>query len=68
MSDWLLFLIGAFAGNIFGMMVMSMLSMSKIGDLDSEIRYLRVQRKLLKEEILKKSAKPKPRKYRKRKK
>ena len=68
MNDLLIFIIGVFSGNAFGMLIMSLLCMSKIGDLDSEIRDLRVQRQLLKEELLKKHAKPKPRKYRKRKK
>jgi hypothetical protein len=67
MSELLIFIIGVFSGNVFGMLIMSLLCASKFGDLDSEIRDLRVQRQLLKEELLKPRAKPKPRKYRKRK-
>ena len=66
MNDWLLFVIGLTIGNVFGMFVMSMLATGKFADQESEIRDLRVQRQLLKEELLKQDAKPKPRKYRRR--
>ena len=68
MSDWLLFTIGLILGNIIGMALSAILTSGKVSDLYSEIRDLRVQRKLLKEEIQKitRRAKPKPRKQRKR--
>ena len=68
MSDWLLFVIGLILGNIIGMVLSAILTSGKVSDLYSEIRDLRVQRKLLKEEIQKimRRAKPRPRKQRKR--
>ena len=68
MSDWLLFVIGLILGSMLGMMLSAILTSGKISDLYSEIGDLRVQRKLLKEEIQKiiRRAKPKPRKQRKR--
>ena len=68
MSDWLLFVIGLILGSMIGMMLSAILTSGKISDLYSEIGDLRVQRKLLKEEIQKiiRRAKPKPRKQRKR--
>jgi len=68
MSDWLLFVIGLILGNMIGMALSAILTSGKVSDLYSEIGDLRVQRKLLKEEIQKimRRAKPKPRKQRKR--
>ena len=68
MSDWLLFSIGLIIGSMIGMVLSAILTSGKISDLYSEIGDLRVQRKLLKEEIQKimRTAKPKPRKQRKR--
>ena len=68
MSDWLLFVIGLILGNIIGMALSAILTAGKVSDLYSEIGDLRVQRKLLKEEIQKimRRAKPKPRRQRKR--
>jgi uncharacterized membrane-anchored protein YhcB (DUF1043 family) len=68
MSDWLLFSIGLIIGSMIGMVLSAILTSGKISDLYSEIGDLRVQRKLLKEEIQKimRRAKPKPRKQRKR--
>ena len=68
MSDWLLFTIGLILGNIIGMALSAILTAGKVSDLYSEIGDLRVQRKLLKEEIQKimRRAKPRPRKQRKR--
>ena len=68
MSDWLLFTIGLILGNIIGMALSAILTAGKVSDLYSEIGDLRVQRKLLKEEIQKimRRAKPKPRRQRKR--
>ena len=68
MSDWLLFVIGLILGNMIGMALSAILTSGKVSDLYSEVRDLRVQRKLLKEEIQKimRRAKPKPRRQRKR--
>ena len=68
MSDWLLFSIGLIIGSMIGMVLSAILTAGKVSDLYSEIGDLRVQRKLLKEEIQKimRRAKPKPRKQRKR--
>ena len=68
MSDWLLFVIGLILGNMIGMALSAILTSGKISDLYSEIGDLRVQRKLLKNEIQKitRRAKPKPRSQRKR--
>ena len=68
MSDWLLFVIGLILGNMIGMALSAILTSGKVSDLYSEIGDLRVQRKLLKEEIQKitRRAKPKPRRQRKR--
>jgi hypothetical protein len=68
MNDWLLFAIGIIIGNILGITFSAILNSGKVSDLYSEVRDLRVQRKLLKEEIQKitRRAKPKPRKQRKR--
>jgi uncharacterized membrane-anchored protein YhcB (DUF1043 family) len=68
MSDWLLFSIGLIIGSMIGMVLSAILTSGKISDLYSEIGDLRVQRKLLKEEIQKimRRSKPKPRKQRKR--
>ena len=66
MNDWLLFVIGLFVGSTLGVLLTALLSASKTEDLHMEIQDLRTQRKLLKEELLKKQpSKLKPRKYRK---
>ena len=66
MNEWVLFTIGIFIGGIVGVMTLALVSAGKTADLYSEIQDLRIQRKLLKEELLKKKvSKPKPRKYRK---
>ena len=49
-----------------GVLVMYLITSSKTLDLKEEITDLRVVRKLLKEELLKKQTKPTPRKYRRR--
>ena len=68
MNEWILFTIGIFIGGIVGVMAIALVSAGKTADLYSEIQDLRIQRKLLKEELLKKKfSKPKPRKYRKKK-
>ena len=61
------FTIGFFIGGMLGVMGMAILTSSKTEDLYREIQDLRTQRKLLKEELVKKQTKPKPRKYRKKK-
>ena len=66
MNEWVLFTIGIFIGGIVGFMSIALLTAGKTEDLYNEIQDLRIQRKLLKEELLKKKfSKPKPRKYRK---
>ena len=66
MNEWILFTIGIFIGSIVGVMSIALVSAGKTADLYSEIRDLRTQRKLLKEELLKKQpSKLRPRKYRK---
>ena len=66
MDDWLLFVIGLFVGSTLGVLLTALLSASKTEDLHMEIQDLRTQRKLLKEELLKKQpSKLRPRKYRK---
>ncbi len=65
MNEWVLFTIGIFIGSMGGIMTMALLSARKVGDLYSEIHDLRTQRKLLKDELLKRvSRKPPPRKQR----
>ena len=65
MNDWLLFVIGLFTGSTLGVLLTVLLSAGKTKDLHSEIQDLRIQRKLLKEELLKKFPnKPRPRKRR----
>ena len=65
MNDWLLFVIGLFVGSTLGVLLTALLSASKTEDLHMEIQDLRTQRKLLKEELLKKQpSKLRPRKYR----
>ena len=54
MNDWLLFVIGLFTGSTLGVLLTALLSASKTEDLHMEIQDLRTQRKLLKEELLKK--------------
>ena len=64
MNDWLLFVIGLFTGSTLGVLLTALLSASKTEDLHMEIQDLRTQRKLLKEELLKKQpSKLRPRKY-----
>ena len=61
------FTIGFFIGGMLGVMGMAILTSGKTEDLYREIQDLRTQRKLLKEELVKKQTKPTPRKYRKKK-
>jgi len=63
MNEWLLFTIGFMIGGTVGIMCMAFLSVRRYNNMEGEIQDLRTQRKLLKEELLKKeSRKPKPRK------
>ena len=61
------FTIGFFIGGMLGIMMMALLSVNKYNNMESEIMDLRTQRKLLKEELVKKQTNPTPRKYRKKK-
>tara|TARA_B100000029_G_scaffold419834_1_gene425464 strand:+ start:2077 stop:2274 length:198 start_codon:yes stop_codon:yes gene_type:complete len=65
MNEWLLFTIGLLIGSTVGIMGMALLGVRRYNNMEGEIQDLRTQRKLLKEELLKKeSRKPKPRKRR----
>ena len=68
--EWILFTIGLLIGSIGGSLAVAMVSAGRYSDLDSEIISLRLQRKMLKEELLKqKPKKPyKKRNYKPRKK
>ena len=67
MSEGVLFTIGLLLGSVGGVMTMVIISVRKTSDLYSEIQDLRTQRKLLRDELVKKQTKPTPRKYRKKK-
>tara|TARA_B100001564_G_scaffold232534_1_gene196441 strand:- start:182 stop:400 length:219 start_codon:yes stop_codon:yes gene_type:complete len=67
MTNELIFIIGLAIGALIGVVSISIFAASRITDLDSEVRDLRVQRKLLKEELQKPQGKPTPRKKRYRK-
>ena len=67
MSDWILFTIGIMIGGMLGIMASAIVSARKQFDLNNEILDLRTQRKLLRDELVKKQTKPTPRKYRKKK-
>jgi len=60
--EWILFTIGLLIGSICGSLAVAIVSSGKMSDLDNQIISLRIQRNLLKEELLKQ--KPK-RKYKK---
>ena len=64
MNEWLLFVIGVSIGTLFGVVSISLFVSTRITDLQSEVFDLRIQRKLLKEELLKPRGKPKPRQKR----
>jgi len=65
MNEWILFTIGIFIGGMLGVMTMALVSANRFSNMNSEIQDLRTQRLLLKEELLKrKPSKPKPRKFR----
>jgi len=66
MIDVLWVIVGIFIGTVGGIVIISLTTSGKIDDLENEIRDLRNQRQLLKEEIfrLDNQSKPKPRKKR----
>ena len=65
MNEWLLFTIGILIGGILGTMIMALLCANRYSNMNSEIQDLRTQRLLLKEELLRrKPSKPKPRRFR----
>jgi len=64
MSSELIFVIGLSIGALVGVFTISLFVAGKITDLQSEVYDLRVQRKLLKEELEKPKGKPTPRKKR----
>jgi len=55
--EWILFTIGLVIGSILGMMIIGIVSSGKMSDLDNEIISLRIQRNLLKDELLKQKPK-----------
>ena len=65
MSNELIFIIGLSIGALLGVDTICLFVSVRITDLQVEIRDLRIQRKLLKEEIEKPRGKPKPRVKRK---
>ena len=65
MSNELIFIIGLSIGALLGVVTICLFVSVRITDLQVEIRDLRIQRKLLKEEIEKPRGKPKPRVKRK---
>jgi hypothetical protein len=67
MTNELVFIIGLSIGALIGVVSISIFAASRIADLDAEVRDLRVQRKLLKEELQRQDGKPTPRKKRYRK-
>ena len=64
MSNEIVFVIGLSIGGIVGVFALSLFVSRRIVDLQSEIRELRIQRKLLKEELQKPQGKTTPRKKR----
>ena len=67
MTNELVFIIGLSIGALIGIVSISIFAASRITNLDAEVRDLRVQRKLLREELEKPQGKPTPRKKRYRK-
>ena len=64
MTNELVFIMGFSIGGLLGVVSISIFAATRITDLHSEVRDLRVQRKLLKEELQKPQGKPTPRKKR----
>ena len=63
--EWILFTIGLLIGSIGGSLGVAIISSGKHSDLDNEIISLRIQRNLLKDELLKKKRPYKKKKYKK---
>ena len=61
--EWILFTIGLLLGSIGSIVMLSIVTAGKMSDLDSEILSLRIQRNLLKDELLKKRKPYKKKKY-----
>jgi hypothetical protein len=61
--EWILFTIGLLLGATMGVIAMSIISSGAHSSLDNEIISLRLQRKMLKDELLKKKRPYKKRKY-----
>ena len=64
MSSEIIFIIGFCIGGLIGVVTISLFASVRITDLQSDVRDLRVQRKLLKEELEKPQSKPTPRRKR----
>ena len=64
MSSELIFIIGLSIGALVGVVTICLFVSTRITDLQSEVYDLRIQRKLLKEELEKPQGKPTPRKKR----
>jgi|TARA_R100001163_G_C4981882_1_gene137711 type III secretory pathway component EscU len=64
MSSELIFIIGLSIGALLGVVTICLFVSVRITDLQAEIRDLRVQRNLLKEELEKPKGKPTPRRKR----
>ena len=61
--EWILFIIGFLLGSIGAVVMLSIVTAGKMSGLDSEIISLRMQRTLLKEQLVKKKRPYKKRKY-----
>ena len=55
--EWILFTIGILLGVTLGVIIMSFVVSGRYGDLDNEVISLRIQRNLLKDELLKQKPK-----------
>lgn len=66
MSSELIFIIGLSIGALVGVVTICLFVSVRITDLQSEVFDLRIQRKLLREELEKPQTKPTPRKKRRR--
>ena len=55
--EWILFTIGLLIGSIGGSLAVAIVSSGKMRDLDNEVISLRIQRKMLKDELLKQKPK-----------
>ena len=66
MNEIVLYVIVFMVGGMLGIMGMSLICANRYANMNSEIHDLRHQRKLLKDELIRKlPSKPKPRRYRK---